>query len=146
MGGKFVSYLFIIISSLKGQSYLKVTTTKKRQLLKMCHLRHRLRLFLFCKIIMFRFQAIKVFVFLTTTWFTKSVTPWWVLVRGYVRLKLSPTSGRCPRWLIFKNLFYQNNCKEAMNIGGGQIRGTLFNIFVVKKWLFLYLLDAALSF
>ena len=54
--------------------------------------------------------------------------------RGYFRLKLSPTSGSCRWWLIFfKNLFYQNNCKDAMNIGGGQIRGALFNFFVVKK-------------
>ena len=37
--------------------------------------------------------------------------------RGYFRLKLSPTSGYCPQWLIFfkKNLCL-NNCKEAMNI------------------------------
>ena len=33
-----------------------------------------------------------------------------------------------------------------MNIGGGQIRGALFNCFVVKKWPFLYLPDAALIF
>ena len=33
--------------------------------------------------------------------------------------KLSLTSGRCPWWLIFfRSLFYQNNCKEAMNRGG----------------------------
>ena len=32
------------------------------------------------------------------------------LLRGYFRLKLSPTSGCCPWWLIFlKNLFYQKN-------------------------------------
>ena len=35
---------------------------------------------------------------------------------------------------FFKNLFYHNNCKEAMNIGGGQIKWALFNIFVVKKY------------
>ena len=66
----------------------------------------------------------------------------------YFRLKLSPTSGRCPWWLIFfKNLFYQKNCKEAVNIGEGQIRGALFfNFFVVKKCPFLHLPDAALSF
>ena len=33
-----------------------------------------------------------------------------------------------------------------MIIGGGQIRGALFNFFVVKKYFFLYLPDAALSF
>ena len=54
--------------------------------------------------------------------------------RGYFQLKLSPTSGRCPQWLIFlKKLFYQNTCKEAMNIGGGQIRGALFNFFCSEK-------------
>ena len=57
-------------------------------------------------------------------------------VSGYFRSKLSPTSRRCPQRLIFfKNLFYRNNCKEAMNIEGGQIRGALFNFFVVKKCL-----------
>ena len=46
-------------------------------------------------------------------------------IRGYFRLKLSPTSGRCPWWLIFsKTFFYQKNCKEAMNIGGGQKTGS----------------------
>ena len=47
---------------------------------------------------------------------------------------------------FFKNVFYQNSCKEAMNTGGGQIRGSLFNIFVVEKCPFPYLLDAAFSF
>ena len=36
---------------------------------------------------------------------------------------------------FFKNLFYHNNCKVAVNIEGGQIRGALFNLFVVKKCL-----------
>ena len=67
--------------------------------------------------------------------------------RDYFRLKLSPTSGCCPQWLIFfKNLFYQNNCKDAMNTGGSQIRGALFNFFCSEKIPFLYLPDAALSF
>ena len=57
--------------------------------------------------------------------------------RGSFRLKRSPTSGRCPRWLVFlKKLFYQDNCKEAATIRGGQIRGALFSFFVVKKCLF----------
>ena len=58
----------------------------------------------------------------------------------YTGVKLSPTFGRCPRWLIFfRSVFYQNNwnnCKEVMNRGGGQIRGALYNFFVVKKCLF----------
>ena len=57
-----------------------------------------------------------------------------IVDRGYFRLKLSLTSRNCPQWLIFfKNLFHQNNCKDPMNIGGGQIRGALFNFFVKKK-------------
>ena len=46
--------------------------------------------------------------------------------RDYFRLKLSPTSGRCPQWL-------QSNCKEAMNIVWGQFRGAIFNFFIVKE-------------
>ena len=34
-------------------------------------------------------------------------------------------------FFFFKNLFYQKNCKDAMKIGGGQIRGAFFNFFVV---------------
>ena len=55
-------------------------------------------------------------------------------VRGFFRLKVSLTFGCCPQWIIFfKNFFYQNNCKEAINIGEGQIRGALFNFFAVEK-------------
>ena len=34
---------------------------------------------------------------------------------------------------FLKNLFYQNSCKDAMNIGGSQIMGAHFNFFVVQK-------------
>ena len=44
---------------------LKVTSTTKRKLHKMCHLRHRLRIFLFPRKMMFRSQDIQVFLFLT---------------------------------------------------------------------------------
>ena len=44
-------------------SDLKVTSATKRQLLKMCHLRHILITFLFRRKIMFRSQDIQVFVF-----------------------------------------------------------------------------------
>ena len=41
--------------------------------------------FLFFRKVVFRSQEIKVFVFLTTSWFTKSVTSWWVLHEtGYI--------------------------------------------------------------
>ena len=52
----------------------------KRYLLKICHLRHRLRIFLFRRKIMFRYQDIQIFLFWTIPWFTKIVTSWWVLV------------------------------------------------------------------
>ena len=59
---------------------LKVTSAAKRLLLKMCLLKHRLRIFLFRRKILFRSQDVLVFVFLTIPWFTKSVTSRWVLV------------------------------------------------------------------
>ena len=37
---------------------------------------------------------------------------------------------------FLKNLFYQNNCKEAINIVGVQSRAALFNFFVVKMLFF----------
>ena len=58
----------------------KVTSTTKWCLLKMCHLKHRLRIYLFRRKIMFRSQDIKVFVFLTIPWSTKSVTSQWALL------------------------------------------------------------------
>ena len=66
----------------KGASaiQLKITSATKWQLLKMCHLRQKLRIFLFHRKIMFHSQDIQVFVFLTSPWFTKSVTSRWVLV------------------------------------------------------------------
>ena len=47
------------------QYRLRVTSATQQQLLKMCHLRHRLRISLFRRKFMFRSQDIKVFVFLT---------------------------------------------------------------------------------
>ena len=42
---------------------LKVTSATKLQLLEMCHLRHRLRIFLFRRKVMFRSQDIHFFAF-----------------------------------------------------------------------------------
>ena len=53
------AFVYTFVSRLS----LKVTSAAKRQLLKMCHLRHRLRIFLFRKKIMFHSQDIQVFVF-----------------------------------------------------------------------------------
>ena len=74
---------------------LKVTSATKWYLLKMCHLKHRSRIFLFCRKIMFRSQDIQVFVFLTIPWFTKLVTSRWVLVHEI----------RC----IFEYIFWTTN-------------------------------------
>ena len=53
---------------------LKVTSATKQQLLKMYHLRHRIRIFLFRRKVIFRSQNIQVFIFLIILRSTKSVT------------------------------------------------------------------------
>ena len=59
---------------------LKVTSATKQTLLKMCHLRHKFRIFLFCRKVMFCSQNIQVFVDLAIQRFRKPVMAWWVLV------------------------------------------------------------------
>ena len=66
----------LIHKKIKG--YLRYKT--KTITFQMCHLRHRLIIFLFYRKVMFHSQDIHVFVFLTIPWFTKSVRSWWVLV------------------------------------------------------------------
>ena len=53
---------------------LKVTSSTKEQLLKMYHLRHRLRFFVFRRKVILRSQDIQGFVFLTIPRSTESVT------------------------------------------------------------------------
>ena len=54
-----IPFRYILLLVLKGYlRYKKITS-------KMCHLRHRLRIFLFCRKFMFRSQDTQVFVFLT---------------------------------------------------------------------------------
>ena len=79
----------------------------------MCHLSHRLRIFLFDMKIMFRLQDIQVFVFLTIRCFTKSVTSWWVLVRetcaflNHNSLTHQTWSiDRCKKWQYFPEIFW----------------------------------------
>ena len=60
--------------------FLKVTSATKPHLLRISHLRRRLRTFLFRTKVIFRSQGIQVFVFLIIPWFTRSMTSWWVLV------------------------------------------------------------------
>ena len=67
------------LSNNKNNS-LKVTSATNQWLLKMRYLRHRLRIFLFRRKVIFRSQNIQVFVFLTIPRSTKSVTSWWALV------------------------------------------------------------------
>ena len=61
-------------------NFMKVTFATKWQLLKMCHLRHGLRNFLFHRKVLICSQDIQVFVFLPIPEFIKFVTSWWVLV------------------------------------------------------------------
>ena len=63
-----------------SEGNLKITFNTKQQFLKICYLRHTLRMFLFSEKVMFRSQDIQVSVFLTISWFTKSVKSWWLLV------------------------------------------------------------------
>ena len=59
---------------------LRVTPATKWWLLQICYLRHRLRIFLFCRKIMFRYHDIQVFVYLTIPWLIIFTTSRWVLV------------------------------------------------------------------
>ena len=81
------SILLYVINDLKG--YLRC----KIKLLKMCHLRHRLRIVLLCRKVVFSSQDIQVFVVLTIPWFTKSVVSRWVLVhetRSFLNIFFEP--------------------------------------------------------
>ena len=54
--------------------------------------------------------------------------------RNNSRLRLRPTFGCCLWWFIFfKHLFYQEQCKYAMNLGVAQIRGALLQFFNRKS-------------
>ena len=59
-------------------SVVKVTSATK-QLLKLCHLRYRLRIFLLHQKVLLPSRDIQVFVFSTIPWFIISATSWWVL-------------------------------------------------------------------
>ena len=58
----FQLYQKISIFTVYAQDSLKVISATEQQLLKMCHVRHRLRIFLFRRKILFRSQDIQVFV------------------------------------------------------------------------------------
>ena len=49
----------------------------------MCHLKHRLRIFLFRRKIVFRSQDIQVFVFLTIPWFTWDKVHFWIYLLNH---------------------------------------------------------------
>ena len=86
------------------------------------NLRHRLRIFLFHRKVMFHSQDIQVFVFLTISWFAKSVTSWWVLVleTGYIFEYIFRTTTHCITKL--GQLIYiskGNNFQESFGQFGG---------------------------
>ena len=58
----------------------KFVSTTKQQLLKMWHLRHRLRIISFHRKVVFCSQDIQFFVFLTIPWFNIFVMSWGVLI------------------------------------------------------------------
>ena len=58
--------------------------------------------FLFCRKVMFRFQDIQVFIFLTISWFTKSVMSWWVLVLETVHFWITTHTVTKLDWLRYK--------------------------------------------
>ena len=60
---KTVLWKITSISLLKCYTYLKVTSTTKQHLLKMCHLRHRFRIFLFQRKVMLHSPDIQVCIF-----------------------------------------------------------------------------------
>ena len=55
-------------------------------------------------------------------------------IQGLFLAKTESNFWTLPLMTYFMHNFeLQNNCKEAMNIGEGQDRGALVNLFVVKK-------------
>ena len=55
-----------------------------------------------------------------------------VLAQGLLKAQTESDIRTQPSMIYFYQIFvYQNNCKEAINLGEGQIRGALF------KYLFL---------
>lgn len=55
--------------------------------------------------------------------------------------------GCSPGWFDFSvNMFYQKQRNYAMNKGVAQIRDTLFRFFIVEKYPFVSLVDAAFNF
>ena len=74
-------------------------------------------------------------------WFCKFLAVTW----GYFRLELSPTSGRCPRLIIFFKILLSQNICRGYEHSEGQLR-VPFLTFYNEKVPFLYLPDAAFSF
>ena len=83
----------------------------------MRHRRHRLRIFLFRRNVMFRSQIIQVFVFLYTPWFAKSVTSWWDRVHFWIYLWTKSHEVAKLDQLI--NISKGNNFREFFEQFGG---------------------------
>ena len=78
---------------------------------KMCHLRHRLIIFFFYRKIIFCFQDIQVFVFLTIPWFTESVTSQWVTIKSPNLIDISQLID------ISKGSNFQESLKQFRELG-----------------------------
>ena len=71
--------------------------------------------------------------FLYSGWFIFNFSQWFFVVRDHSRPKLHPTFGPCPWWFIFqKNLFYQKQCKYAMNTVLAEIK-TAWTLPLISK-------------
>ena len=66
--------------------------------------------------------------------------------QGYSGVKLSSTLGCYPLMIIFSKISFVKRNVLCHEHRGGQVRGALFNLFVVKKMPFLCFLYAALTF
>ena len=65
------------------------------------------------------------------------------VILGQNCVRLSDTA--CDDLFFFENLFYQKQCKYAVNIGLLKSEVSL-NVFTVKKYPFIYLADAGFNF
>ena len=85
-----MSFLLLEVDKFTIIKVLKVVSATKQWLLKMCYLRHMLRIYLgklcFHRKVMFGSQDVQAFVYMAIQWFTKSMLPQWVLVHetGYI--------------------------------------------------------------
>ena len=102
----------------------------------MCHLRQRLRTFLFCRKTMFGSQYIQSFWFLTIPWFTKSVMPRSVIStwdKMHFWISFEHGSLHHQTWLIDR--WKANNIQESFEHGGlGLSCKSFFNLATCSNY------------